>query len=555
MDEEFNHNLPISGVTQPIAISLFGVFSLHVNGQPIDSFRSSKARAMFAYLLMTRPQPLLRATLVELLWPDYAVKSAWTSLRQTLANIRTNLKPFAILQADRQYVHLTVDPASVWCDVLQFEALLDACQRHTHASQRSCPICQKRLHQALALYKGSFLENLPVVDSPPFNDWLDNQRSRFAAQVAALQTMLATPAQPDNLPRPLTSLIGRSADLRELTEKVLHPVYRCLTLIGPGGIGKTRLAIALGEQLRANFAQGCWFVALAALPPESQDATDQTERHDRIATAISAALGLTLQGANRPTQQVIGYLHDKTLLLILDNFEHLSTGADWLVALLQAAPNVRLLVTSRHRLPMQAQLVYPVTGLALPPEQVEESRPAAQPITQFASLQLFIERAENAFFPFQRNASNLMAISTLCRLLEGSPLGIELAVPLLESQSPSAILHAVRTHYTALQANLSDLPQRQRSAAAVLQTAWELLNAQEAQTLARCAVFRGGFTATAAQRIIDAQPAALESLVNKSLVHFSANNTSAEAGRYTLHELVRQFAAEHSGFAHFENGL
>lgn len=516
-----------------------------VNGQPIDTFRSSKARALLAYLLVTRPRPLLRTVLIELLWSDYPAESAQTSLRQVLSNVRTSLKPVALLSADRQYVQLTADAATLWCDVLHFEELLALCQRHPHQALAHCPACQERLRQALALYTGPLLDNLPAVDSAPFNAWLHSEQTRFADRAAAVQALLVAPhTLLGNLPRPLTSLIGRTAELRELADKALHPVYRCLTLIGPGGIGKTRLALALGEQLRTNFVHGSWFVALAALPTESRENSEQTELNDRIATAISTALGLTLQGTIRPTQQVTEYLREKTLLLILDNFEHLSSGVDWLVTLLQEAANVRLLVTSRHRLPLQAQLVYQVAGLALPPEKAEENLPSDQFIARYTSVQLFVERAENASFPLASDPPNLAAISALCRLLEGAPLGIELAVALLERQSPREILHDVRSHYAALQANLGDLPQRQRSAYAVLHTAWGLLNAQEAQTLARCAVFRGGFTPAAAQKIIDAPPTVLESLIHKSLLHRTASGSDSEPDRYTLHELVRQFAAE-----------
>lgn len=532
---------------QPVVITLFGAFNVSIDDRSVDSFRSSKARALLAYLLVTRPQPLLRTTLVDLLWPGYATESAQASLRQTIANVRASLKPFDLLHADRRHVRLTLDPATVWCDALHFAELLDVCQHHAHQALTRCPACQERLRQALALYKGPFLDTLPTVDSAPFTAWLQAQRTHFADRVAALQTMLtAATMPPGNLPRPLTPLIGRSAELSELADKLLHPVYRCLTLIGPGGIGKTRLAIALGERLRANFVHGSWFAPLAAVPVESQELDAQTHLNDRLATAISTALGLTLHGASHPTEQVVDYLRDKTLLLILDNFEHLTAGVDWLVALLLEAPHVRLLVTSRHRLPLQAQLVYRVGGLSLPPETVEETLLSAQFIARYASLQLFVERAENALFPFQRDRPNLAAISALCRLLEGAPLGIELAVALLETQTPSEILHAVRAHYAALQANLSDLPQRHRSSYAVLHTTWGLLNAQETQTLARCSVFRGSFTLTAAQQIIDATTTDLESLVDKSLLHRDESAHSADEGgvRYKLHELVRQFAAE-----------
>jgi len=529
-----------SGTTaSPLTISLFGSFQATRQGQPIVDFRSNKGRALLAYLVLAKQKSIARTILTDLLWQDYQPNSARTNFRQVLSNLREILAPLDLLQSDYQTVQLTLDPAALWCDALAFDDLFDACQSHVHANLAHCPLCQTRLQQAAALYKGAFLEHFVEVDSAPFQEWRQAQRARYAARFAEIQAALHTTGRRRGyLPQPLTTLLGRTAELHELTQKLLHPVYRCLTLIGPGGIGKSRLAIALGEQMQMTFSDGVWFVPLAAVPPEREEAGANTYLLDRIATTISTTLGLQLYGAQRPTQQLTAYLRDKMLLLILDNFEHLSGGVDLLVTLLQEAPHLRLVVTSRHRLRFQAQLVYQVNGLPLPAEKAEESLPVAQVIARYASLQLFVERAENALFPFAYTMNNLAAIGALCRLLEGAPLGIELAVALLEKQTPTAILQAVRTHYTTLQADLGDLPQRQRSAEAVLRTAWTLLQPHEAKMLACCAVFRGGFTQAAAQQIVGATPADLEALLHKSLLHLTDDS------RYTIHELVRQFAAE-----------
>lgn len=525
--------------TYPLAISLFGSFQATLQGKPLTDFRSNKGRALLAYLVMAKQKPVARTTLTNLLWQNYQPNSARTNLRQVLSNLREILAPLDLIKSNYQTVQLTLDPAVVWCDVLAFDELIDACQRHTHATLAHCPLCQTRLQEAAALYKGAFLENFGEIDSTSFQEWRRSQRAHYAARFVDLQAAQHTSGQRQgNLPRSLTSLLGREPELQELAQKLLHPIYRCLTLIGPGGIGKSRLAIALGEQMQMTFMHGVWFVPLAAVPPEREETGESTYLLDRIATTISTSLGLQLHGAQHPTQQLTAYLRDKTLLLILDNFEHLSEGVDLLVTLLQEAPNVRIVVTSRHRLRFQAQLVYQVSGLPLPFENAEETLSATEFIATYASLQLFVERAENALLPFAYTTTNLAAVGALCRLLEGAPLGIELAVALLEKQSPPAILQAVRTHYTTLQANLGDLPQRQRSAEAVLRTAWTLLKPQEAQTLACCAVFRGGFTQAAAQQIVGATPADLEALLNKSLLHLT------DDGRYTIHELVRQFADE-----------
>lgn len=539
MDGKSATTLSSGSPAYSLTISLFGSFQATLQGKPILDFRSNKGRALLTYLVLAKQKPVARTTLTDLLWQDYQPNSARTNLRQVLSNLREILAPLDLIRSDYQTIQLTLDPAVVWCDVLAFDELIDACQRHSHVTLAHCPLCQARLQQAIALYNGAFLENFGEIDSAPFQKWRQAQHAHYAARFVEIQATQHTIGhRRDNLPQPLTSLLGRTAELQELTEKLRHPIYRCLTLIGPGGIGKSRLAIALGEQMQMTFTHGVWFVPLAAIPPEREDAGENTYLLDRIATRISTALGLQLHGAQHPTQQLTAYLRDKTLLLILDNFEHLSDGVDLLVTLLQEAPHVRIVVTSRHRLRFQAQLVYQVNGLPLPFENAEETLPATEFIATYASLQLFVERAENALLPFAYTTTNLAAVGALCRLLEGAPLGIELAVALLEKQSPPAILQAVRTHYTTLQADLGDLPQRQRSAEAVLRTAWTLLNPHEAQTLACCAVFRGGFTRAAAQQIIGATPADLEALLNKSLLHLTDDS------RYTVHELVRQFAAE-----------
>lgn len=538
LTESLSEPSPAEVVTQPIGISLFGAFRVTINGVAVTRFRSTKVRALLAYLFLTHPQPLLRTTLSELLWPDYANESAQTNLRQTLANVRESFAPFALLQANRQHVYLTVDPTIVSCDVLQFDALLDACQRHDHPSLAHCSVCQARLQQAVALARGALLEHFPKIDSAPFEAWLADQRARFAARLAEAQVALAAAKAPlGNLPPALTPFVGRTADLAELASKLQHPTYRCVSLIGPGGIGKTRLACAVGEQAQEDYPAGVWLVDLSALAPTSVLETPE-QLQDRLATAIAMALGCNLEGGNRPAIQVMSYLADKTALLILDNFEHLSAGAAWLPVLLTAAPRLQLLITTRHRLPLQSQLVHQVRGLALPPEEVVRTAAADQLIAHYPCLQLFVERAESAHLLLNYNAATLTTISQLCRLVDGSPWAIELAVSLLDQQSPAAILQALQSNYRALRTPLLDVPARQRSAEAVLRTAWQLLTPSEAQTLARCAVFRNSFTLAAAQTVAAATPALLDALVHKSLLSL----TGAE--HYAMHELVRQFAAE-----------
>ena len=292
LTELLSAHSPAEGIAQPVVITLLGAFNVTINGEAVTRFRSTKARALLAYLLLARPQPLLRTTLCELLWPDYTTESAQTNLRQTLANLRDSLAPFAIIDADRKYVHLRVDPVTIWCDLFQFDALLDACQQHAHTTLADCTVCQDRVQQAMALAQGGLLENFPETDSAPFSAWLQAQRARVAARLAAAQAALAAEkASSGNLPPSLTSLVGRAGELADLARKLQHTVYRCVSLVGPGGIGKTRLARAVGEQLEKRFPAGVWLVELGALAPAAAaESPEQVQDHVAIAIADTQIL-------------------------------------------------------------------------------------------------------------------------------------------------------------------------------------------------------------------------------------------------------------------------
>lgn len=522
----------------PVVISLFGPLTLTVNNSAVTNFRSYKVRALLAYLLLAQPPAQARGTICDLLWADYTEPSAQTNLRQALTNLRDCLAPFDLLQSTRTHLSLPRDPATLGCDVHQFEALLDACQQHEHRTLADCAICRPRLQAAVALAQAPLLEHFPATDSKPFNAWLQSQRERLAARLATAQAALAADATVHgNLPSPLTSLVGRTYELAALAEKLQDDVYRCVSLIGPGGIGKTRLAVAVGAQLQEAFPDGVWLVELGGLAPTTPT-EPPAQLQDRLATAIGQALRLAFFGATPPTEQVANHLAAKRALLILDSFEHLVAGAAWLPTLLAAAPRLRLLVTTRHRLPLQSQLAYPLEGLSVPPAVVANERSATHLLAQYAGVQLFVERAESTGLPLPLDQATVAAVGGICRFVEGSPWAIELAVTLLDQHAPAAILATIQQNYRLLTTPLLDVPMRQRSAEAVFRTAWALLTPTEAQTLACCAVFRGGFTLEAAQTVAEATAATLEALVHKSLL------SSSGPARYAMHDLVRQFAAE-----------
>ncbi|MEZ4863090.1 MAG: hypothetical protein R3C14_17350 [Caldilineaceae bacterium] len=547
-------NVVISNLTSvnsaySIIISLFGNFGITINGKPVNTFRSNKTRALLAYLLVEHAQPVLRTTLAKFFWPDYTDTSIRTNLRQTLADLRNALAPFELLQTDRYHVQVRPDLTVLWCDALQFDELVTSWEQHDHPPTAPCPHCREQLAKAIDLATGVFLENFPTIESAPFQAWLQSRRAYFAARLEEAQTALAqSKARVGYLPPPLTSLIGRADELTELAADLRHPTYRCLTLVGPGGIGKTRLARALGEQMADDFADGVWLVELAGLAPPiaaptqpaspaaNETATEQLQ--EQVAVAIGAVLGIAFYGANPPSVQVAAYLRDKTALLLLDSFEQVAPATALLLQLLETAPRLRLLITSRQRLPMQAQLVHLVDGLAIPPAETAAALALDPWITHYSSVQLFVERAQNAGFALPRAVSTLAPIGELCRLVAGSPWAIEVAVSMLDRQTPAALLAAIQDNYRALTTDLLDLPERQRSAESVFHTMWALLTPAEAQTLACCAVFHGGFKPAAAQTVAAATPAVLETLVHKSLLR------REQGGRYAMHDLVRQFAGE-----------
>lgn len=354
-----------------------------------------------------------------------------------------------------------------------------------------------------------------------------------------------------NLPRQLTPLIGRQIELLALRAKLLNPAYPLLILTGEGGIGKTRLAIAAAQSLidRAEqdgeytsterapappFDSGVWFIPLAGIAPG--DAL-----HERLAATIGEALGLAFAGHEPLPVQLFTQLRHKQVLLVLDNFEHLENGAAFVFDLLKAAPKVKLLLTSRRQLALQAAYSWVLDGLPFP--TVSEAATASErTLLDYESIALFVERARRARPKFQFDQENRTAVVQICHRLEGSPLGIELAATLVSQHSCSRIAVALAEHYSVLATSLEDIPAPHRTMQSVLTYSWQLLSPVEAQTLARCALFRSGFTLDAARAVAGATAELLARLIDHSLL--TQMRDSAGQMRYQLHEVVRQYTLE-----------
>lgn len=351
-----------------------------------------------------------------------------------------------------------------------------------------------------------------------------------AAETLALYQRIQTAetAHRPHLPLQSTSFIGRQKEVAEIQHLLLdEPGCRLLSLVGPGGIGKTRLALAAATLVFETFPQEITFVSLAPVGEV-----------EFIVPAIAEALHFTFYGQAEPKDQLLAYLRQKTLLLVVDNFEHLREDANLLSDILRHAPNVTLLVTSRERLNLQEEWVYEVQGLPFPAvnDKTLEVYQTSEVLTSYSAVQLFLQRARQAEAGFGSAPEEMADIGRICQLVEGMPLGLELAAPWIKVLSCREIADEIEHSLDFLTTPLQNVPERHRSLRVVFEQTWGRLSAAEQAVLSRLSVFRGGCTREAAQQVTGATLPVLSALVDKALLR--RTNT----GRYELHELIRQFA-------------
>jgi predicted ATPase/DNA-binding SARP family transcriptional activator len=311
-----------------------------------------------------------------------------------------------------------------------------------------------------------------------------------------------------SLPAPVTPLHGRAHELRTLLQRLEDPACRLLTLVGPGGIGKTRLALEAARQRAGSYRDGVRFIALEAVDTPA-----------RFATALVEALELPASHAP-PEARLREYLRSREVLLVLDNLEHLLEAAPLLAELLTHASGLELLVTSRERLSLRGEWVLPLDGL---PER--------------ESLELFALLAARTDASFQLTADNEAHVARIRQLVAGSPLGLELAAAWASFFSPAELASRLEKNLDFLSAP-RDAPERHQSLRATFLHSWRLLSAEEQGVLRRLVVFQGGCTPEAADDVAGASLPVLTSLTDRFLVRRS------HPRRYELHVMIRQFAAE-----------
>jgi len=406
---------------------------------------------------------------------------------------------------------------------------------------------QEKLQEAFGLEPSEALQNkiLDLQFGLPLQRGLSAKRKQTASR----------------LPRGMTPFFGRERELLELERLLMSGESSLFTLRGTGGIGKTRLAVAIAKKVRSYFSSDAWFVPLERIhiPVELEwrrsgssfyemreldELEEEREREglqnlqDLLVGAIANALGLKSLGVASMEGQLLQYLKNKEMLLVLDNFEHFVECREVLTKLLAQAPEVTLLVTSRQELELEQEKVISLAGL----EQPGASDPEA--IFESPCVQLFLECAKRSTPSLDLSAENAHIIAEICALVDGSPLAIELAATLTGEVSCEELARQIGQKTTELSTPKHGIPERQRSMRAVFDYSWSLLGKRERWALIQCALFHGGFEKDALHKITSVSEEELERLHRKSLIR------TDEAGRFSFHRLLERFAQEE--LAHFE---
>jgi predicted ATPase/transcriptional regulator with XRE-family HTH domain len=400
-----------------------------------------------------------------------------------------------------------------------------------NGSRRPSKELAARIGQALQVPE----EEMPVFVEFARSDPDPIQLPSFAQkQITPPQVQIPEPEPPNvsppphNLPFTLTRIIGRDGEIAELSHFLLHSHQRLITLVGVGGIGKTRLATAVAHAILLRpgqpFHDGIFFIPLAAIVYKED-----------IVTAVAQALDFQFtSGSRTPKQQLLDYLRDKRMLLFMDNFEQIQEGFSILLDILHIAGNVKVLVTSRETLGILGEQQYPLKGLSYP-----QRANALAELNEYAAPTLFLERAANLLPDFNITATEIADLLKICHLVDGMPLALELAVVWCDTLPLAEIAASIERNLGFLKSNWRDLPSRHQSIRAVFEASWLRMPSAEQIGFACLSVFRGGFTREAAESVAGLGPYQLKSLLTRAFIYLDRDHQ-----RYQIHELLRQYAAD-----------
>lgn len=570
-----------------LKIELLGGIHFVVDGQPVTDLPTRKAEALLVYLVCHR-RAFAREVLADLLWDDRPQDQALANLRSILSSLRRSFKPY--LTITRQSVAFNHE-SDYTLDVAEFERGLERggetdlariaalyqgdflegfYLRDSLGFEEWALMERERLQRVAvgllwqlidqAAEQGAYREGLAYVDQLLRADNLSERAHRQkmlllarlgqfngalthyevcrqildeelgvdpAPETVALHQRIqdARAVTPPRLPPPPPHFLGREREQAELQGLLRSPEARLITVLGAGGMGKSRLAVESVRDLLAQqpgqFLHGVYFAPLAGL-----------NNPQLLPSFLAQILGLEV-GDQEPATLVMEWLAPRESLLLLDNFEPFVEQADWLGELLAAAPQLELLITSQEPLRLQEEWILDLDGLETPGEAVTDPEQAAR----FAALGLFLGIAQRIHPRYQPDAADLAAISRICRLLRGMPLGIELAAAWIRQFSPGQMAQEIEAGLDFLSTNLRNVPDRHRSLRAAFDYAWRLLPAEVQAVFARLGLFQGGFTLEAAQAVAGADAGDLALLVEKSLLRL-------EEARYDMHPMLNRFAGE-----------
>ena len=580
-------------MTAKLELSLLGTVVITWNGECVDDQLPGKSKALLCYLAVTGSQHS-RERLAGLLWGDKPETSAKASLRKSLSALRQLFGDALIIT--RQSVALNQDSA-YWLDV---EVLKFALAEDEPASEKLQPlrdavglyrgefleefsirqaldfeewVVSEREHlrqlviQALGrlsiacAVQGEYTDGIEYANRLlALEPWREEahrqlmsllarsgQHSAALAQYETCRRILAEElgveplpetkalyhrlktrreTSPHNLPPQTTPFVGRQAELTQIAHHLDRDDCRLLTLIGAGGIGKTRLALQAAEQALDAFDDGVYFVHLAGI-----------SNPEFLVPTIMEALDYPMSGEADQKRQLLNYLEQKEMLLVMDNFESLfsstgdnDSGRNLVLEMVKIAPKVKLLVTSRERLDLQAEWLLTLQGLPYPPAET------AFGAEMFEAVELFVQGAERVWPDFALSTEWTQVVH-ICQLLEGMPLGIELAAIWVAIMPCAEIVRELSRGLDIMSTTLHDIPTRHRSLEAVFDHSWQLLSEPERAVFKKLSVFRGDFDREAAQQVAGATLLILTALVNKSLLRV------VSPGQYDMLEPLKQYAA------------